>query len=115
MSPNIGPRSPQDGLKIDLKHDHFLRLFLMIMGKLIWQIRLRNIKIKGEFEYLILDCWRDKIAIASKVDFKNLVIMDGGNSTNTFGLVENWIGLGPRPVPAGQLLLTMGNSMNRQF
>ena len=82
-------------LRLNRFIENFLRLFLMIIGKLLWQIRLRNIKIKGEFDYLILDCWRDKIALASKVDFKNLVIMDGGNSTNTFGLVENWIDLGP--------------------
>lgn len=39
---------------------------------------------------LILDLWRTKVFILKYVNFKKLVIMDGGTSTKNLKLLDNW-------------------------
>ena len=74
---------------------NFMRAILYLIRIPFWFWGVSRVKKLQSFELIIMDGWRDKCAIASNVDWKQLIIIDGGASTVTFNLVENWVESGP--------------------
>jgi len=74
---------------------NFMRAILYLIRIPFWFWGVSRAKKLQGFELIIMDSWRDKCAIASNIDWKQLTIIDGGASTVTFNLVNNWIESGP--------------------
>ena len=74
---------------------NFMRAILYLIRIPFWFWGVSRAKKLQGFELIIMDSWRDKCAIASNVDWKQLTIIDGGASTVTFNLVKNWVESGP--------------------
>ena len=84
-------------IKLPVIFQNIARLVLYILSIPIWFYRLNKLKNSFRCNLLILDCWRDKCSVASSINFQQLVIIDGGLSTQTFELVETWNNHGPIP------------------
>ena len=52
-------------------------------------------KFPGKWDNVVLDFWRNKACLLSRLDYESLYIIDGGFSTVTWGLANNWIDFGP--------------------
>ena len=74
---------------------NLMRAILYLIRIPFWFWGASRAKKLQAFELIIMDSWRDKCAIASKVNWKQLAIIDGGASTVTFNLVNNWVKSGP--------------------
>lgn len=70
-----------------------LKVFIGSLGKLLWYYYILKIQFmvkKKKYNHLILDCWRNKYSVVALLDFKHLVIIDGGYSTISLDLIGSW-------------------------
>ena len=71
---------------------------LVVLFSYLFQSTYRSFKLTSwkrtlspySCQTLILDLWRTKVPILNYINFKKLVIMDGGTSTKNLKLLKNW-------------------------
>ena len=64
-----------------------------LLGRLLWYYYILKIRLKvkkKKYNRLVLDCWRNKYSVVALLDFKHLVVIDGGYSTVTYDLIGSW-------------------------
>ena len=72
---------------------NLLKVIVALVGRPLWYFSMLRIRLavkKSSCNRLILDCWRNKYSVLALLDFKHLVVIDGGYSTVTYDLIGSW-------------------------